>query len=165
VGASERPLGKQIVLVTAQAAYALSPAEPAKFLADLELHRRLGPIHSLDEVAIPTGVASWPLWSDRLAWLLISLGVMASAALFAYAAWRYPDLPPLLALHFDLSGEADRIGGRAEVFRLPLIGLIILGTNIGLGAMLHRRERFLGYLLFAGAILAQILMGVALHNI
>lgn len=160
-----RPLLDQLLLVTPTRAYAISPADLDGFLADLELRRRLGPLKTLTQETRQARWLTLPIWTDGVAHLLLALGVVANAALFAYVCWRYPGLPALLPLHFDALGQADRIGLRAEVFKLPAIGLLALVANFALGSLLHDRERLVAYLLFAAVILVQGLLGVALLNI
>jgi len=151
--------------MTPARAYAISPADLDGFLADLELRRRLGPLKALAEETHRARWLTLPIWTDRVAHLLLALGAVANALLFAHLCWRYPALPSLLPLHFDALGQPDRIGLRAEVFKLPAIGLAILVTNFALGLFLHGRERLAAYLLFAAVLVVQILLGVALFNI
>jgi hypothetical protein len=160
-----RPLLDQLLLVTPSRAYAISPADLDGFLADLELRRRLGPLKSLAEETHKAPWMTLPIWADRGTHLLLALGAVVNAGLFAYVCWRYPALPSLLPLHFDALGQPDRIGLRAEVFKLPAIGLVILAANSALALLLHGRERLAATLLFAAALFAQFLLGVALLNI
>lgn len=160
-----RPLLDQLLLVTPTRAYAISPDDLNSFLADLELRHLLGPLKSLTEETCRARWMTLPVWTDRAAHLFLALGAVVNAALFAYVCWRYPTLPSLLPLHFDALGHPDRIGLRAEVFSLPAIGLVTLVANSALGLFLHERERLAATLLFAAALVAQILLGVALFNI
>jgi uncharacterized membrane protein len=87
--------------------------------------------------------------------------------LFLWLATSYSGLPDLLPLHFDANGNPDRIGERREVFVLPAIGLVVNLINIaaGLVARIRFRMIFAAYLLWAGALLVQLLLWVALWNI
>jgi hypothetical protein len=62
-------------------------------------------------------------------------------------------------------GQPDRIGTKIELFALPIIGLIILGTNLGLGLLLYRRERAGSYLLWGAAAAVQALFWLAAFSI
>jgi hypothetical protein len=77
--------------------------------------------------------------------------------LFGYMCWRFPDLPPRVALHFDALGNPDRFAPRPQVFFLPGIGLLSFGVNLILGFLLYLRDRVTAYLLWTGALLAQAL--------
>jgi len=70
-----------------------------------------------------------------------------------------------LPLHFNSLGQADRIGTKTELFALPIIGLIILVTNLVLGLGLYRREKAGSYLLWGAAAAAQTLFWLATFSI
>lgn len=108
---------------------------------------------------------TFSVWMDPLARLLLILGLIANVALSAYIGLKYRSLPEFLPLHFDASGQVDRIGTRGEIFKLPVIGLIVVVANLVMGFLLHGRERLATYLLFAATILVQVLFWVATLNI
>ena len=156
------PLSRQLLLITPSLSYAISPLDRDGFLAALEVRRQLGPLESLAQEARHAPFLTWPLWRDRALWGLALAGALANGVLFAYLCWRYASLSPFLPLHFDPLGHADRIGTRAELFRLPLIGLLALLVNGVLGGVFHSRQRLATYLLLGGAIVVQALLGVGL---
>jgi len=159
------PPKKQLFLVTRTSAYALSPSNPTGFLAALEARRQMGTTLALEEKTTYGTLISLPFWRDRLAQLLLALGALANAALFAYLLARYPTLPRILPLHFTAFGSIDRIGPKEQIMRLPTIGLIIFIANALLGFALHRREPLATYLLAGTGLLAQFLIAIALLHI
>jgi len=159
------PPKKQLFLVTRSSAYALSPSNPSGFLAALESRRQMGATLALEEKITYGTLISLPFWRDRLAQLLLALGALANAALFAYLLARYPTLPRILPLHFTAFGSIDRIGPKEQILRLPTIGLIIFIANALLGFALHRREPLATYLLAGTGLLAQFLIAIALLHI
>ncbi len=159
------PPKKQLFLVTRSSAYALSPSNPSGFLAALESRRQMGATLALEEKITYGTLISLPFWRDRLAQLLLTLGALANAALFAYLLARYPTLPRILPLHFTAFGSIDRIGPKEQILRLPTIGLIIFIANALLGFALHRREPLATYLLAGTGLLAQFLIAIALLHI
>lgn len=156
------PLARQLLIVTPSRSYSISPSDQEGFLAALEARRRLGALEVLPQEERRASFLTWSLWCDRIFWWLALAGGLVNSALFAYLCWRYADLPLFLPLHFDPLGQADRIGARAELFRLPLIGLLSLSVNSVLGGLLYRRLRLAMYLLLGGALLTQVLLGVGL---
>jgi hypothetical protein len=68
-------------------------------------------------------------------------------------------------LHFDRLGRADRIGTKMELCALPIIGALILATNLILGALLYRRERAGSYLLWGASAAVQALFWLAAFSI
>jgi hypothetical protein len=159
------PPKKQLFLVTRSSAYALSPSNPAGFLAALEARRQMGPTMALEEKTTYGAFISLPFWRDRLAQLLLALGALANAALFAYLLARYPTLPGILPLHFTASGIVDRIAPKEQILRLPTIGLVTFIANALLGFALHRWEPLATFFLFGTGLLAQFLIAIALLHI
>ena len=137
------PAARQLLLVTPTLAYSISPADPDGFLQAFEIRQHMGPIQLLSYEHHQPAFLSWPIRRDRLAHLLLALGLGANLILFAYLCWRYPAL------------------GRAEIFRLPAIGLVALIANSSLGTLIHRRQRVGAYLLWGGAVVVQILSWLA----
>lgn len=159
------PLEEQILVVTPTLTYAISPADKEAFTQAFEARRQLGPLKLWNQESQPARFATWNIWSDRPAHILLGLGLLLAAALFAYLCWRYPGLPATVPLHFDTTGAVDRSGARRSLFVLPVIGLLIWGANGVLGLILRSRERVAAYLLWGGTLLAQVLLGLALSTL
>ncbi len=160
-----RPLPDQLLLVTPGLAFAISPRDPAGFLAAFDARRDLGPNRLLEREVRHARWLDWPIWTDRTTWLLLGAAVLVNLGLFGYLCARFPGLDVQLPLHFNAQGLADRIGNKVELFALPIIGLIILGTNLGVGLALYRRERAGSYLLWGSAAVAQVLFWLATFSI
>jgi hypothetical protein len=160
-----RPLTEQLLLVAPGEAYGISPHDPEGFMKAFAARRELGPNRLLEREVRRSPVFTWPLWTDQTAWILLGAAVIINLALFGYLALRYPSLDLQLPLHFDNQGLVDRIGTRIELFALPIIGAIILGTNTVLGLALYRRERAGSYLLWGAAATTQALFWLAVFSI
>lgn len=158
-------LDQQLVIVTPELGYAITPADLAGFVEAFDQRQKMGPTQSVEQVSIQPELYDWPLWTDRLALGLVGLAVMACLLLFGYTCLRFPELAPRVALHFDISGAPDRFGSRLQVFTLPLIGLMALGANLVAGVPLYLRDRVGAYLLWGGALVVQVLAWVALVTI
>ena len=102
---------------------------------------------------------------SRLVILGVFGGCLAVLALIGVLCFRFPSLPMLVPLHYDVMGAPDRLGPKAQVFITPLIGLLALLLNGMLGGVAYRRERMVSYLLWAGAILVQVLAWTAAAGI
>jgi len=74
-------------------------------------------------------------------------------------------LPERIPLHFDATGEVDRIAAKDSLLVIPWIGALALGANGFLGVLLHRRERLGAYLLLAMAFMVQVVLWVAMMRI
>lgn len=160
-----RPLAEQLLLVTPGKAVAISPRDADGFLEAFESRRELGPNRLLEQEVRRASWLDWPLWTDRTARVLLGSAAVINVALFGYLSARFPNLDPQLPLHFNSLGYADRIGTKAELLALPIIALIILGTNLILGLLLYKRERAGSYLLWGAAAAAQVLFWLATFSI
>lgn len=102
---------------------------------------------------------------DHYLWALVILALVLNLALFGYLIFEFnrnpPVLPPLLPLHFDPSGEPDRIEQGNAIFSLAQIGLVVIVGNLALGGLLYRRERLASYLLAGVSIVVQLLLWYA----
>ena len=112
---------------------------------------------------IPPGVLL--VLRDRYLWALVIVALVVNLGLFGYLIFEFsrvpPALPPLVPLHFDVNGDPDRIESRDALFSLAQIGLIVIIGNLGLGALMYRRERLAAYLLAATATVIQLLLWFA----
>lgn len=160
-----RPLSEQLLLVTPGLSFAISPQDPEKFLQAFEARRELGPNRLLGQEMRPAFWLAWPFWRDRRAWMLLGAAVIINLGLFGYLSARFPYLDIQLPLHFNRWGQVDRIGTKIELFTLPIIGLIILGTNTALGLALYKRERAGSYLLWGAAAATQVLFWLAAFSV
>ena len=154
---STRPLAEQVFVVTPLQTYALSPDDPAAFLAEVATRQRLGPT---EYVAQTVRLAPWlglPIWRDRVAHLLLGVAALACVALYAWVVARYPDLPASLPLR----GPTLPPLARLAALLLPTIGLGALVGNGLLAALVHARERGAALLLLGGAVAVQALLWVA----
>jgi hypothetical protein len=142
---------------------ALSPADPAAFLAAFAERRAEGAAEPVERESTQPAVSAWALWSDRPALALIALGGLGLLALQTYLVLIFPQLPPQIALRFNDQGLPIRFGPPEGVFTLVLIGAVAWGLNTVVGVILHRRaaERPAAYLLFSAAVVVQALTWVA----
>lgn len=162
---STRPAAEQLLLITPGLAFAISPQDMDGFLKGFEARRAMGPNRILERELRHAPWRRLALWTDQTAWVLLGVALAVNLGLFGYLAARFPGLDLQLPLHFNNLGQADRIGTKIELFDLPIIGLIILGTNLVLGLLLYRRERAGSYLLWGAAAAAQALFWLATFSI
>jgi hypothetical protein len=162
---ASQPLAGQLLLVTPGSAFGISPQDPDGFLKAFEARRELGPNRLVEQEVRHARWLTWPLWKDSTAWTLVGAAAAINLGLFGYLAAVFPGLDFQLPLHFNSLGQADRIGTKMELFALPIIGLLILGTNLALGILLYRRERAGSYLLWGAAAAVQALFWLAAVSI
>ena len=161
-----RPMAEQVILVTDQESYSLSPADADGFLQALQQRHALGAGRLVPQALIRPPLWTWPLWRDRSALFLMVAGLFGMLVMFAVLCFRYPALSSDLPLHFDVTGMPDRIAPKSGLFGLPLIGLVTWVFNTGAGVWLYRHvQRGAAYLLWGGALAVQAIVGLALFNL
>lgn len=161
-----RPLSEQLILVTDEESYGLSPADPEGFLAALQARYALGAARPRAVELVRPPLWTWPLWHDREAIFLIGLGLLGVLVLFGALCFRFPFLSSDIPLHFDAGGLPDRIAAKSGLFALPVIGLVTWLFNLAAGAWVYSRAHRQGaYLLWGGAVVVQGIAGLALFNL
>ena len=163
---STRGLVEQIVLVTPNECFGVSPRDTDGFMEAVQTRFALGTARPLRSVLIRPPLWTWPLWRDRTALLLIGVGLLVLIAMFGILSVRFPSLSSDLPLHFNVHGVPDRISPKSSLFALPIIGLVTWLLNLVAGVWIYRRiQRGGAYLLWGGAVVVQLIAGIALINL
>jgi hypothetical protein len=161
-----RPLEEQLVLVTSEESYGISPANPEAFLGALQARYALGVARPLRAELQRPPLWTWRLWRDSSALFLIATGLLAVLLMFGIFCFRLPTLSSDLPLHFDIDGLPDRIVPKTGLVVLPTIGLVTWSVNLIAGIWIYRKVQRQGaYLLWGGAVIVQIIAGFALFNV
>ena len=155
------PPRDQILIATPGVAYGISPSDYAGFLESLHERREMGATQVVEQSSRGPGFLSWSIWQDRLGLALLAVSYASLLALLALLCFRFLGLPRMVPLHFDAAGHVDRLGTRAQLFVVPLIGLLTLLLNSVLGLLFYRHEQVASYLLWGGSILIQFLVWTA----
>lgn len=152
----------QVLVCTPEATYVLSPRQAAAFIEEMEVRRNLGITRQLGQERRYAWLLGQSFWRDRPLLILAGLALLLNLALLALLCHLYPTLRPLLPIHFSEMGEGGRarivpdiIGPSGDLFKLPAFGLLLLGGNVFLAALLHRRHRLLALVLAAVALMVQ----------
>lgn len=158
---------RQILVVTSDEAFVLSPRRPEQFIEEIGIRRGLGVTRHLDQERHYWWIFGWPFWRDRPLWILAGLALLVNFSLVGFLSYRYADLPPLLPIHFvEIVEEgqsriiADIIGRSQDLFKVPLFGLLILLGNLFLGTFLYRSRPLLVRLLTIVALVVQVIFGL-----
>ena len=159
------PLAQSTVLITPNHAYVVSPRDSDAFVEAWRVRRPLGPTQYWREEERRAWFLDLPIWSDRIAWTLTGLGLLANLALHIYISLVFDRLPAMLSFHFNELGQADRIASRIQILRLPQIALLVLVLDLGLGFALYRRWSVAAYLIWGGGLAAQLFVWGAVFTI
>jgi hypothetical protein len=158
-------LADSVLVTTSDQTYVISPRQPERFLQAWQERQKLG----LTQQWSNTIYRSWPLNSpllvDQLAWWFLGVAALLWLALVGYLAFNYTDLPASLPIHFNALGRADRITSKSTLLILPAAGAIVWLVNALVGELIYHRERVAAYFLWAGALVMQVCLWVALRMI
>jgi hypothetical protein len=159
---ANRPLDQQVIIVTADENYAISPRNHDEFLEAFRVRFQMGPTQTVQPVRLMPSVFRWPLWSDRIVITLTLIALGMNALLFAIGFARYQALTGQVVLHFSALGVADRFGPVGQVFSPAIIALQLLVINIFVSLAVYLRgDKLAAYLTNGGAILVQLFFLIA----
>ncbi len=152
----------QVLVITPEGAFVLSPRDPGEFIQEVELRRNLGINRQVNQERFYWWLLGWSIWRDPVSWAIGLSALLVNLSLFALLMYRYPTLPPLIRVHFiqvveqgQVRNVADVIGRPRDLFKIPAFGLALLMVNYVAGALLHRRHRLLTLLLAIISLVAQ----------
>ena len=94
----------------------------------------------------------------------VALSLLSLVLMIATLLAQGGDLPSSFPIHLDASGNADRFGDSATLWRIPFGILMTMLMALVVAAILWKRDRFAARFVVAGTILAQVLAWVALAD-
>lgn len=158
-----------IIVATARRVYSVTPLDLDGFRTQLiemleslpeeEIEREPEP-----KTSVPA-IARLSILRDSVAIPFFMLSALVLLGSFGYVSYRFPELPELMALHFNYAGEPDLIGPPRDAFRMPLIGLLMLGFNIVVASLLHQWRKDAGRVLAAATVFIQVVMLMAVVRV
>ena len=90
---------------------------------------------------------------------------MLDAAFALYLWQNFETFPELIALHFNAFGEADLIGSRNDIYKLPLIGAVVWASNLILAIVASPHDRVLARTALGVAVFVQALFCIGAWRI
>jgi hypothetical protein len=159
-----------VLLVTAEhRAYAITPANLEAFRN--QLVSRLDDLskediaNAAEPVSEGTLIPSVPLLRDRVCLALMVAALAAIFVSFAYVGIKLGGLPALIPLHFTAAGQPDMIVPRESAFRMPIIGMVILGVNSLVAAAIYSWQRDASRVLAGATLLIELVALVAVLRV
>jgi hypothetical protein len=145
-------LEDQVVVRTEGIAYAISPADLEEFLAALRERLEMGPTQEVEEHSTRPAFFEWAFWQDRWSTSMLSAALLALVLLVGLLTWRYPYLPPEIALRFTPTGEPLLLAQANRIFYFALLATAFVLINGVAGLFFYRRERPIAYFLWSGLL-------------
>jgi hypothetical protein len=156
-----QPLDRCLVVYTADAAYAISPATPEAFVQDLESRRNLGATKPLAPAFEPSRMFLYAFWNDSTVRVLLLIAFVLNLLVLGFLTMRYPALDAMVQMRFDAAGQAADLRPRHQVLFLPLAAFGLSLFNVVLGLLFYRRQQIGARLLQGASVVVQILFGIA----
>lgn len=159
-------LSQGLLLVAGGKGYLVTPDDLAGFRGRLVERLEALTEEPTANMALPrTELPRWlklPVPRDR-----IVLGILGAAFLglllsFGYVSLSMPGLPPQLALQYGASGGPSFVVTSGELFRLPLIGSLLLLANAAVTAAVHRWNRDAARVLAGATLFLELAMLAAI---
>ena len=156
-----------VYVQTSDTTYALSPEDPARFVAEAQRFRQVGApggnagAESRRPAVQRNIFASHPISADRVAQLLALLAIVANIALWGFVFAIYPDLSSQIQIEFPPIGDVTTLAPRSEIFKIPITATAILVVNLLIALLFQWRERAAANLLLSGGIFFQAIFWVA----
>lgn len=149
-----------VYVKTPDRTYAISPADPARFVAEAQRFKAVG--EPEDAPAVQWNfVGLHPIWSDHWAQSLGIVAIALNVALWGLVLGFYPDLDNQITIEFPPIGDITTLQSRSEILTIPATATVFLIVNLVAGLIFQWRERAAAYLLAGGAVIFQAAFWIA----
>lgn len=160
---ASRGPGNMVVVQSGDRYLAITPPDVEGFLQAVTEALRMGALETHEATQIRPNFALARLWSDRVALLLVVLGILMPIALFGYLLVMIGGTTGQIAFGYDATGSVDTFAPPGRLLLLPMIGGANWLVNFSFGVWMYRTRtnRPLAYTLWSGAILISGLLWAA----
>lgn len=133
---------------------AISPPDLEVFQQAFIDATRLGSLEPIPTLSQRPEFVFSDLWNDRLAQVLVLIGLALPLFLLGYLALKVPSLPARVPFGFDTTGVPSPFVPPGRLLLLPMIGGLCWIADFAVGAWLYRqaKERPLAYAIWGVAI-------------
>ncbi len=160
-----RPPRRCLIIQTADAAYAISPADPEAFVQDFEQRRHLGATKPLGFAVELSRIFLYAFWNNSTVRTLLLIALSLHLLMLALLAARYPELGATVQMRFDATGQVVDPRPRHHLLFLPLAAFGLSLVNIILGLVFYRRQQFGAQVLQGASVIVQLLCTIATFTI
>jgi hypothetical protein len=155
-----------VVIQTTAHSFAISPQDREGFLSAFNSALRMGPLETIPAISERPQFVQMVFDVDRVARLLIVVGVLLPLLLLGYLGLRVAGLPPEVPFGFDPEGFIDTFASPGRLLLLPMIGGLcwLIDLVAGFWLYIYKKNRPLAYMLWVTPILVGgLLWGAALQ--
>ncbi|HZU87571.1 MAG TPA: PH domain-containing protein [Anaerolineaceae bacterium] len=155
-----------VLIATPERVYAISPSDPKAFLHSFRYALEMGSLAPIQAFSSVPAVFLRSLWGDRVARILLVIGLGVTLALFV-ATGLTVATRETISLGFEGPMQPSPPGPPEHLFLLPVLGAIVYAMDILAGMFFYRRggERPVAYMLWASSPVPPLLLLLAVLNI
>lgn len=95
--------------------------------------------------------------------VLLGLGLAVNVLVWGWLAWYISPQEKPIFLHYNILFGVDLIGPWWKVFKLPLIGFLIILVNSIIGWVTFHKDRFISYFLNFISVICQIFLFISAY--
>jgi hypothetical protein len=162
---STRSPARSLAIHTPGASYLIAPADSDTFVQELEQRRNLGATKPLTSTIESGRMFLYSFWNDPAIRLLLLTALALNLLALAILSVRYPDLPLMIEMRFDPTGQVADVRPRYQALFFPLAPLALTLVNLALGMLLYTRQQISARLLQGASVTVQLLFAIALITI
>jgi len=154
ISSSTHPL---VLVATPERIFAISPADPAGFMDALYRNMEMGSIEQIQPKSSRVDLLVGSLFRDKIARNLILLGSFLSIGLLIAVSFIIPTRDTI-PLGFNPIGQTAETSPSERLLLLPVLSLLMLFIDLGLGSYLYRKAgyRMAAYFAFASTLIMPV---------
>lgn len=154
-----------ILIATRARIYAISPSDPSGFINASYRNMELGSIEQIQPKSSRVELLVGSLFGDKLARNLILLGSFLSIGLLVAVSFIIP-IRETIPLGFNPIGQTAETSPSERLLLLPVLSLLMLFADLGLGSYLYRKTgyRIAAYFALASSLIMPMsLLGLIVY--
>ena len=146
-----------VLIATRTQIYAISPSDPSGFVDLFHRNMELGSIAPILAKTSRIDFLVGSLLEDKLARILILIGSLLSIGLLVAVSFIIPTRDTI-PLGFNPVGQAVENSPSDRLLLLPVLSLLMLAVDLGLGSYLYRKAgyRIAAYFAFASSLILPV---------
>jgi hypothetical protein len=146
-----------VLIATSAQIYAISPSDPDGFIDAFYRNMEMGSIEQIQPKTSRGEMLVGSLFGDKLARNLILLGSILTIGLLVAVSFIIPTRESI-PLGFNPIGQAAETSPSERLLLLPVLSLLMLFADLGLGSYLYRKAgyRIAAYFAFASMLIMPV---------
>lgn len=153
---------KLVLIATSSKVLAISPKDSKAFVSAFQRILELGSLSPIPSRSARPAAFLRQVWQDRIAKALLPVNFLLTLLLAIYTGFMVAT-HNRIPLGFSPNGKPFEAGPSEQILLLPVMGVLVLITNVVMGLFFFRKEeaRITSYLLWFGGVISPALLLLA----